>query len=195
MSPRPRPTEAELARLVPPAAAADPAAVDGLMRAVALLVTGFCRKRLAALGNGRADDVVQEVCVGLLKALPRLVERPRPIRPYVFTIAGNKIADAFREAARTSRYPLDETVPPQADRAPGPEDVAVHHDAVDQARQAMTELTEREQQVLDLRVFGELDTAEVAQILEMTDVNVRVTQHRALRKLRAALGAPVEPGD
>lgn len=53
---------------------------------------------------------------------------------------------------------------------------------------ALSELTERERQVLALRFGGDLTAAEIAPILGLTLANVQQITSRALRKLRTLLG-------
>lgn len=190
-----KPTEAELARLIRAAVNGDRDAVERLVRAIQRLITGYCHKRLADLGHGVVDDVVQNVYVGVLGRLERLIQTGQPIRPYIFKIAANTVVNAFRDVGKAREYPLDESVGQQPDRAPGPEEVVVRRDAVEEVRRIMAEqLSEREQQLIDLRVLGGLTAAEVGQILGMTEGNVRVAQHRALEKVRAALRSRSEPG-
>ena len=55
---------------------------------------------------------------------------------------------------------------------------------------ALDKLSERERRIIELRYWGEQDTRTIAQLLSMTDSNVRVTLHRALGKLKKILGEP-----
>jgi len=47
-------------------------------------------------------------------------------------------------------------------------------------------------EVILLRILGDLDVSDVAEIMQRTDNWVRVTQHRALRKLSERLGTDAE---
>ncbi|MGE3256910.1 sigma-70 family RNA polymerase sigma factor [Pseudonocardia sp.] len=186
-----RPGEPELRQWAAAAVDGDPVAVRALVRALQDLISAYCRGRLHQLGHGVADDVVQETCIAVLRRLAHLVETGQPMLPYVFRVAQNKVADAFRDAVKRSHQQLDDTVTQLRDIAPGPEDAALRGDLARELARALAVLGEREQEVVGLRVLGGLPAADVARILGMTEGNVRVTQHRALAKLRTEL-APVQ---
>ncbi|MBQ4495587.1 MAG: sigma-70 family RNA polymerase sigma factor, partial [Selenomonadaceae bacterium] len=54
--------------------------------------------------------------------------------------------------------------------------------------QALDKLSERERRIIELRYWGEQDTRTIAEILSMSESNVRVTLHRTLGKLKNILG-------
>ena len=53
---------------------------------------------------------------------------------------------------------------------------------------ALDKLSERERRIIELRYWGEQDTRTIAELLSMTESNVRVTLHRTLGKLKNILG-------
>ncbi|MGE3285254.1 MAG: sigma-70 family RNA polymerase sigma factor [Pseudonocardia sp.] len=185
-----RPGESELRQWAAAAVDGDAVAVATFVRALQDLISAYCRGRLRQLGHGIADDVVQETCIAVLRRLGHLVETGQPMLPYVFRVAQNKVADAFREAVKRSHQELDDTVTQLRDVAAGPEEVALRGDLARELARALAQLGEREQEVVGLRVLGGLPAADVARVLGMSEGNVRVTQHRALAKLRSEL-APV----
>ena len=56
----------------------------------------YCRARLGRIGGAytTADDVAQEVCIALLRALPTYRDMGRPFSAFVYGIAAHKVADA-----------------------------------------------------------------------------------------------------
>lgn len=182
-----RPGESELRASAAAAVDGDPAAVRDFVCQLQKLISSYCRGRVRQLGHGVADDVVQETCIAVLRRLGHLVETGQPMLPYIFRVAQNKIADAFRDAVKRSHLELDDTVTQLRDLSAGPEEVALRGDLARELATALARLGEREQEVVGLRVLGGLPTADVARILDMTEGNVRVTQHRALAKLRTVL--------
>jgi len=58
-------------------------------------------------------------------------------------------------------------------------------------RAALVRLTNRQRQVLTLRIDGDLPFAEVANILGITENNAKVHFHHAVRRLREWLGGGV----
>lgn len=178
------PSEPDLRALVDAALAGDRTQSGQLLREVQRMVAPYCRRRLAGLPATSIDDVLQEVGIGVLDALPRMRAPDRAIRPYLFTIARNKVVDAYRTAGAAVDLPT-ETLPERVDPAPGPDQLALDRDRATQAQTLMARLTEREREVLAMRLLGELSAAETGTALGMSDVAVRVTQHRALGRLRA----------
>lgn len=116
-----RPEVDDLAGCVVRARRGDPAAVEQLLSGLRPELTRFCRSRL---GEGSAclsvDDVVQEVCLALVHALPVYEDRGRPFRAFAFRVAAHKVADAQRARRRDRSHATGE-VPDRADPADGPE--------------------------------------------------------------------------
>ena len=55
-------------------------------------------------------------------------------------------------------------------------------------------LSEEQAEVVLLRVVAGIDTAVVAEVMQRTETWVRVTQHRALKKLAESLGPKISAG-
>src|SRR5256885_8871056 len=88
------------AELVDRAVRGDPDATEALLALVRPGVVRYCRAHLGRVG-GRyttADDVSQEVCIAVLRALPKFREEGRPFAAFVYAIAAHKVADAQRAA-------------------------------------------------------------------------------------------------
>ena len=169
--------------LVAKAQSGDPAAVDALISAVRPLVFRYCRSRLASYAGGvdAADDVAQETCVAVLKALPRYERQGPPFAAFVYAIASNKVADAQRGFRRSAV--LVEEVPDQTEPSPTPEERVLSTASVQGANELLARLPAKTRQVLLLRAGG-LSAELVGQQLGMTANAVRVAQHRGVTKLR-----------
>ncbi|MGE3284952.1 MAG: sigma-70 family RNA polymerase sigma factor [Pseudonocardia sp.] len=167
------------------AARGDPDAVAALFAAIHPAVLAYCRARLGRSAGAleSPEDVAQTVCLNLLRALPRHEGGGRPFMAYVYASAANAVTDARRRLARRSIEQLTEDDAP-ADRGPGPEEHGLHTDVTRRARELLDTLPERMREVLVLRVALGLSARSAAELLGMTEQTVRVTQHRALRKLR-----------
>lgn len=148
------------------------------------MVVRYCHARLARVSGYAhySDDVAQEVCIALLRALPRYREMGRPFASFVFGIAAHKVADALRGSARTD-MPTG-TVPDCPDDRPGPEEAAVRTIEDERARALLSELPEQQRRLLIMRVIAGLSADETGHVLGMSPGAVRVAQHRALARLR-----------
>lgn len=167
------------------AARGDPEAVATVFAAIHPPVLAYCRARLGRSAGPleSPEDVAQTVCLNLLRALPRHEGSDRPFMAYVYVSAANAVTDARRRLARRRTEQLTESDDPP-DRGPGPEEQGLHVDVARKARELLDTLPDRMREVLVLRVALGLSARRAAELLGMTEQTVRVTQHRALRKLR-----------
>lgn len=165
----------------------DGAATDHLMAFVHQIALRYARGRLGrhSSATDAAADAAQEVCVAVLTALPRYVERGLPFEAFVYRIAANKVADVQRSVMR-SPQPTDE-VPESVDVTPGPEAVALAGEQADRLWGLLGRLSPQHREILTLRVAVGMSAEETAQALGMTAGAVRVAQHRALARLRTLL--------
>lgn len=181
------PQEAELTELAARAAAGDTEVVAELIARIRPMVVRYCRARLGQTRSGAyttADDVAQEVCLAVLDALPRFQDVGRPFAAFVFGIAAHKITDAHRRASRDLADPV-ETLPERTDPTDGPEPRAVARDTARRLASVMDRLPPTHREILLMRVAVGMSAEEVGEILGMSAGAVRVTQHRALNRLRA----------
>ena len=102
---------------------------------------------------------------------------------FVYGIAGNKVADAFRAAVRDKSTP-SAVIPDEADADHGPEQSALHGSMAAELRELLDELPEHHREILVLRVALGMSAVETAATVGSTPGAVRVTQHRALTRLR-----------
>ena len=176
--------------LISRAAERDPAAAEALLRAVRPGVVRYCRARLGRIGGAytSADDVAQEVCLALLRALPRYRDLGRPFTAFVYGIAAHKVADAQRAAVRDSVVMPVESMADQLDAAPGPEQQAIVADLSRRLGVLLAQLPDVQREIVTLRVAVGLTSDEVAEIIGMTAAAVRVAQSRALARLRTLAG-------
>jgi len=181
--------ERELNSLAARAATKDPRAAQDLLARVRPLVVRYCRARLGRAGGGAyttADDVAQEVCLAVLNALPRYRDVGRPFSAFVFGIAAHKVVDAHRGASRDLSQPV-EVLPEVEDADRGPEQRALAADSARRVNELLGTLPESQREVLVLRVAVGMTAEETGNALGMTPGAVRVTQHRALARLRSRI--------
>jgi RNA polymerase sigma-70 factor, ECF subfamily len=174
------------AELVDRAVRGDPEATAALLALVRPGVVRYCRAHLGRVG-GRyttADDVSQEVCLAVLRSLPRFRDQGRPFSAFVYGIAAHKIADAQRAAVRHLAVTPVDTVLDRPDPAPGPEQRALESDQARRLSGLLRHLSDVHREILVLRVAVGLSAEEVAGALGMTPGAVRVAQSRALARLR-----------
>lgn len=121
--------------------------------------------------------------MSVLAALPKYQDRGRPFASFVYGIASHKVADALRAAARRA-IPTEE-LPDVPDEQPGPEERAVASLDAQRARALLARLPAQQRELLALRMVSGLSAEETGRSLGMSAGAVRVTQHRAIARLRA----------
>lgn len=165
----------------------DNTAIDELLTRVHQQAFRYARARLGPFSQAAhaSEDVAQEVCIAVLKSLPRYVDRGVPFEAFVYSICSRKVADVQRSAYRLP-VPTD-VIPDSADLAAGPEESTLRRDEAERAWSLLEELPAQQREVLTLRVAVGLSAEEVATSLGMTAGSVRVSQHRALNRLRALM--------
>lgn len=174
----------DLEAVVAAAVAGDRTAVGGVIERIRPLVVRYCRARISGdRGFSTADDVAQEVCLAVLTALPRYQDQGRPFMAFVYGIAAHKVADAHRAAGRNRSDPVAE-VPDVVAEDGGPEKQALDAETARELEQLLSRLPAKHREILILRLVVGLSAEETAEAVGSTAGAVRVSQHRALAKLR-----------
>ena len=136
-----------------------------------------------------ADDVTSEVWEDIARGLARFEGGELDFRAWAFTIASRRVIDHRRREGRHPSDPSDIESFGFLAAPDAPDRQAVDRLAVDEAIALIGSLLPPDQaRVVLLRVLGDLGTREVAEIMGQSENWVRVTQHRALRKLADRLG-------
>ncbi len=184
-----------LERLVADAVAGNVTARERLLTEIHPLVLRYCRGRLGRQETviGSADDVAQEVCLAVVGALPSYKIKGLSFRAFVYGIAAHKVTDAFRAIGRNKSEPMAE-LPDVAVTNDGPEQRLLAGELAERLGGLLHRLTPRQREVLILRIVAGLSAEEVAHIVGSTPGAVRVTQHRALNRLRAVMSSTSDMG-
>jgi len=142
-------------------------------------------RRLAYMLTGdwqEAEDLAQETMVRTYRAWSRIRERTRP-DAYARTVLVNR----HRSLLRRSMVEAKHRVARMPDPAP-PSQLDDDHLLV---WQALGELPPREREAVVLRFFADLSQAEIAEVMRCPVGTVKSMTHRALGRLREALGSEV----
>ena len=131
------------------------------------------------------EDVAQEVLLAVHRDFERLAPRAaEEFLPWIFGVAENRLRDLVdrtRAAKRNGEPPR-----PRADSTPSSL-VGLREDT-DRLMRAITALPDDYREVLRLRRFEDLPSAEVGRRMARTEGAVRVLYFRAIGALREAMG-------
>ncbi len=166
-------------------------AVEGVLRWIRPLVVRYCRARLGAQEKtfASADDVAQEVCLAVLTALPRYRDQGQPFLAFVYGIAAHKVSDARRSAARNRSEPVPDVPDTPTLAEDGPETQVVQGEMAGRMATLLNTLPTKQREILRLRFVVGLSAEETAQAMGSTAGAIRVSQHRALNRLRDVLAS------
>lgn len=113
---------------------------------------------------------------------------------WLFVIARNVLVGHYRRQKRESTG-MDRVRDSLSlrERPADPEARAIHNERLQRVRDHLLSLPQRYQELLALKFDADLSYGEIARIMGMTEVNVRVCILRALRRLRAAVEREMKP--
>ena len=135
-----------------------------------------------------SDDVTSTTFLKMNENLENYNPERAAFSTWLFRIANNAIIDQTRRVDKNQETEWEEFFDPAAPENDEPEHRMMRSEASHGLLAAIDKLNERERRIIELRYWGEQDTRTIAEILSMSESNVRVTLHRALGKLKNILG-------
>jgi RNA polymerase sigma-70 factor, ECF subfamily len=172
----------ELRGIIARAKSGDTGAFGELYSRYASLILRYLYARLREQES--AQDLTQEVFVRVIKGIGGFEFRgEKSFLGWLYTIAGNVLIGQARRK-RAISTPLDESL-----ELVDPHGQDAVHSIFDRValQQAITQLTEDQQQVLALKFFADMTNQEIAAALGRTEGAVKALQHRALHALQQIL--------
>ncbi len=137
------------------------------------------------IGNQQeSEDLASETFVRALRSLDSYQERGLPMEAWIFKIAHNIVVDYLRKVSKRQMVNLDEVT--IADDS-NPEDEAVSNDQIARVTKALGGLSPSQREVIALRFFSGLSSAECAKLLGKQPGAVREMQSAAIKSLRQVL--------
>ena len=156
----------------------DPDALAALYRDIHPRVVRYLRAREPV----EAEDLASDVWLDVASGLSGFEGDVHGFNAWVFTIARRRLIDLRRRRARRPQSSLEE-LSERREPAGDAEDEAVERLTTAEALARIATLPDEQADVVLLRVLGGLSVDEVAAIVGKRPGNVRVIQHRALRRL------------
>lgn len=126
-----------------------------------------------------AEDILQTTWLKAIEALPSFHNRGAGLSAWLFAIARNEYRERWRKSGRETAFDLLEHDRTE-DKQPGLETKVL-------AEQILASLSEDDREVLRLRYIADLPMNDIAKILKINFVAVRVRLHRALARARTKL--------
>lgn len=167
----------ELEDLIASAGEGDTEAFRVLFERTSGQVFRYVRARVSLRED--ALDALQEIYIDLWRALARFRYRSHEsFYGFLFLVARRRLAKYYRAHAREKR--LDDSVSVEESGEDSHLDL--------EFRIALRSLADVDRDLIELRYFGGLSFADIADALGISESAARVRHHRALARLRAFLG-------
>ena len=135
-----------------------------------------------------ADDVTSVTFMKMTENLANYSPTKAAFSTWLFRIATNSLIDHTRRHSKTEETEWDDSFESAAPENEEPESVIMKSETSRKLLSALNKLNERERRIVELKFWGDLDSHSIADVLSMSEGNVRVTLHRALGKLKNILG-------
>jgi RNA polymerase sigma-70 factor (ECF subfamily) len=137
------------------------------------------------VGNEQdAQDLANEIFLKTWKYITDSSNKKvNNFRALIYKTARNKVIDFYRSSIEKEQYPVEDILEFESSE----EDVEAETQeqlSREQVLQALKKLKNNYQEVIILRYLQELSTKETAKVMDKSRSSVRVTLHRAVKKLR-----------
>ncbi len=172
-------TQDQLVALVERARRSDPDAWEALYRRVYPGLLAYASRRL---DRERAADAVAETMARAIARVDRFEWRGGGFDAWLYGILRHVVVDVYRAQGRDARRREREHP-----RAAGPLDHLVDSEDAHEVRAAFGRLGADDRELLELRVVAGLTAEEVGEVLGKRPGAVRMSQSRALERLRREL--------
>jgi RNA polymerase sigma-70 factor (ECF subfamily) len=130
------------------------------------------------VGNAQdAEDVTSETFLRMVRSLPAFEGRSA-VRTWLYVIARNCVSDHWRRDERRAAALDDlDSFPARVDTVP-----AARPEVTTMGRAILDRLPPRYREVIALRVIDGRSVRDTAEVMQTSESNVKVLQHRALRR-------------
>jgi RNA polymerase sigma factor (sigma-70 family) len=133
-----------------------------------------------------AEDLTSATFERVLRSWASFDPSRSSVRAWVLVIARHLLTDHYRRQSHRAGPSLDEH-PVILDALVATEDTTARFLDADTVESWLSELSERERDVLAMRYGADMTAAEVSRALDLTPANVHQINSRALRRLRELL--------
>jgi RNA polymerase sigma-70 factor (ECF subfamily) len=176
----------DLATLVAATQQGDRLAYAALLRDVMPLLRDVLRRRLRFASTADRDDVMQEVLLSMHKALGTY-DPQRPFIPWLTAIVRNRIVDRARRYSRVSAIEVVVDDWASVDTVEGCDRTKTEYFNLEALWRAMSRLPRAQRIAIELLRIRQLPVREAASIAGVSAGALRVSVHRAVKKLRSSL--------
>tara|TARA_Y100000031_G_C8203653_1_gene377518 strand:- start:574 stop:1146 length:573 start_codon:yes stop_codon:yes gene_type:complete len=137
-----------------------------------------------------AQDLTSEVFLKAWAAIREKKEGVLNFRAFLYRIARNLVVDFYRAKRQNTSI---EAIDPDAIMVSANIDRIANNQELSVVLKAVRSLKDEYRELIIFRFMDQMSYKEIGQILNKSQVTVRVTMHRAVKTLKRHLGATEEP--
>lgn len=135
-----------------------------------------------------AEDLTSDIFIKVVENIGSFKWQGVPFAAWVFKIARNTLNDYYYKTNRTKISDIDEAFDIKEDEEKtSPHKKAAQEELSATVKKVMTQLPEREVEVLQLKFFSQLSNREIVHVTGLSESNVAVILYRTLRKIKPDL--------
>ena len=145
-------------------------------------IYAYAYRRVGA--RATAEDIAACTFEDALRGIQRLRWDGKPIAAWLYRIASRRVADHYRRAKANPTADIENL---NLEAASSPADNAEQSETQSAVRAALARLEPRDREIIQFVYFDELETVEIAAMLNCTANSIYVRLHRALKRLKTLL--------
>ena len=130
-----------------------------------------------------SKDLTQEIFISMLKSIDRFDERKASFRTWLYKIANNKIIDSYR-STYYKYVTVVEEIEEELESYPSMEDLFVLKEEANDILDIIGTFQTSIQQILRLKIFGEMTFAEIASLLELPESTIKTKYYATVKKIK-----------
>lgn len=134
------------------------------------------------------DDITSSIFEKVLKNIRLFNPEQGIFTAWLFAIAHNVVSDYFRNWEKNQWSPL-EAYSEMAGTSQDLGEIVIKHELRSRLLDALTELSERERNLVALKFWSGLSNRSIAQLTGLSESNVGVIIYRAMRRLHSIIGS------
>ena len=135
-----------------------------------------------------AEDLAGDIFIKVVENIGNFEWKGVPFAAWIFKIARNTLNDYYYKTSRTKVSNIDEAFEVKEDEEKtSPHKKAAQEELSVTVKKVMSQLPERELEVLQLKFFSQLTNREIVQVTGLSESNVAVILYRTLRKIKTDL--------
>lgn len=124
-----------------------------------------------------AEDIFQTTWLKVIESLPKFKQRGFKLSSWIFAIARNECHQYWRKSRQ--EVPFDITLHDVSGGSPSDDEILVD--------QILASLSKDDREIIRLRYIADMSVNDIAKVLNINFVAVRVRLHRALARARSKL--------